>query len=274
MYLMHVDFAVSFDAIGRIFGRDRTTVSHACRVVEDGRDDIWLDCRLAAIELACRQGRRTGAAPAGPEMRAGARRRKPASARHEHGLAADVDPHRAQHLALAARRIETDAGAMRLLVNESESPLAWLARRKGRDGRAMIGPHQFLAGERLRGDFTRAQLTPRVTSRWEASTGSGGGRAGPAEMTDLIVGARQRVRHALEACGPEFAGVLMDVCCFLRGLEDVERERGWPPRSAKVVLQLGLDRLARQYGLRTEVRGAASARIRTWLAEGAAFDVE
>ena len=93
-------------------------------------------------------------------------------------------------------------------------------------------------------------------------------------MTDLIVGARQRVRHALEACGPEFAGVLMDVCCFLRGLEDVERERGWPPRSAKVVLQLGLDRLARQYGLRTEVRGAASARIRTWLAEGAAFDVE
>lgn len=53
MYLLHVGFALSFEAIGRMFGRDRTTVSHACRVIEDGRDDIWLDCRLAALELAC-----------------------------------------------------------------------------------------------------------------------------------------------------------------------------------------------------------------------------
>ena len=53
MYLLHVDFALSFEAVGRMFGRDRTTVSHACRVIEDGRDDIWLDCRLAALELAC-----------------------------------------------------------------------------------------------------------------------------------------------------------------------------------------------------------------------------
>lgn len=56
MYLMHVGFAVSFDVIGGIFGRDRTTVSHACRVIEDSRDDIWLDCRLAALEVACRKG--------------------------------------------------------------------------------------------------------------------------------------------------------------------------------------------------------------------------
>ena len=53
MYLLHVGFALSFETIGRMFGRDRTTVSHACRVIEDGRDDIWLDCRLAALELAC-----------------------------------------------------------------------------------------------------------------------------------------------------------------------------------------------------------------------------
>jgi chromosomal replication initiation ATPase DnaA len=53
MYLMHVGFAVSFDVIAKVFGRDRTTVSHACRVIEDSRDDIWLDCRLAALEVAC-----------------------------------------------------------------------------------------------------------------------------------------------------------------------------------------------------------------------------
>jgi chromosomal replication initiation ATPase DnaA len=56
MYLAHVGFALSFAAVGRMFGRDRTTVSHACRVIEDGRDDAWLDRRLAVLERACRRG--------------------------------------------------------------------------------------------------------------------------------------------------------------------------------------------------------------------------
>ena len=53
MYLAHVGFALSFEMIGRAFGRDRTTVAHACRVVEDARDDVWFDCRLAVLERAC-----------------------------------------------------------------------------------------------------------------------------------------------------------------------------------------------------------------------------
>lgn len=177
---------------------------------------------------------------------------------------------RAEHLTLASREVMTESGIARVMVNDSESPLAWLARRKGRDGRTMIGHSQFIAGEKLRADFTRAHLAPRVTSSWSGiarGKNCGGGDAGT--MTDVVIAARQRVRLALEACGPEFSGVLMDVCCFLRGLEDVERERGWPARSAKVVLQLALDRLARHYGLRDN--GPESAHIRTWLAEDAAF---
>ena len=56
MYLAHIGFALNFETISRVFHRDRTTVSHACQVVEDGRDDIWLDCRLEALELFCRSG--------------------------------------------------------------------------------------------------------------------------------------------------------------------------------------------------------------------------
>jgi hypothetical protein len=56
MYLAHTGFELSFATIGKVFERDRTTVAHACRVIEDGRDDIWLDCRLEALGLFCRSG--------------------------------------------------------------------------------------------------------------------------------------------------------------------------------------------------------------------------
>ena len=182
-----------------------------------------------------------------------------------------IDPQRARHLSLETRQILTDDGVAAVLVNDSESPLAWLTRRKGRDGRAMISPHQFIAGEKLRADFTRGNLARRMTANWEAPGRARGSGHSPGEMTDVMVTSRQRVGQAMEACGPEFSGVLMDVCCFLRGLEDVERERGWPARSAKIVLQLGLDRLARHYGLAAETRGQGG-RLRTWLAEDAAFE--
>jgi hypothetical protein len=186
----------------------------------------------------------------------------------------EVDRFRGQHLKLAAADAETPAGRVRLTVDLAESPLAWLARRKGRDGRPLIEPAQWQAGERLRADFTRAQLMPHITANWTNRAGDDG-RAGTltVTLTERIVAARQQVRQALERAGPEFSGLLIDVCCFLKGLDDVERERGWPRSSAKVVLQLGLDRLARHYGYGAEARGAARAPVRTWLAEGAGFVV-
>jgi hypothetical protein len=72
------------------------------------------------------------------------------------------------------------------------------------------------------------------------------------------------VRHALDAAGPEFIDLLVDVCCFLKGLDDIERERRWPARSAKVVLQLGLSRLARHYGYDAVARGPSRAPLRVW----------
>jgi hypothetical protein len=183
--------------------------------------------------------------------------------------ASDIDPVRARHLALGSREIVTAAGRIVVTVDDGESPLAWLARRKSGDGAPLIDAAQFESGERLRADFTFAQLMPRTTSDWNAAaaSGRGGPGGGAAGMTDAVVAARQRVRHALEAVGPEFAGVLVDVCCFLKGLEQVERERRWPSRSAKVVLQLGLDSLARHYGYRREIRGAAQQPVRGWRAE-------
>jgi hypothetical protein len=188
-----------------------------------------------------------------------------------------VDPFLAQHLDLAQRAVDTPHGRAEITVDDAESPLGWLARRKGRDGRPLVEPVQVQAGEKLRLQFTRANLTPKTTSNWSGPIAQGrraGGGGGAAAVADVIVAARQQVRRALDAAGPEFSGLLVDVCCFLKRLEDVERERGWPPRSAKVVLQLGLDRLARHYGLAAEAQGRPHAHIRTWLAPDATFVVD
>jgi hypothetical protein len=182
-----------------------------------------------------------------------------------------IDPFLAQHIGSAQAEVETPNGRAALPLDPTESPLAWLARRKGRDGRPLIEPVQLQAGERLRADVTLAQMLPRVTANWTSSVASGRrSDNGALNFTEAAIAARQRVDHAFAALGAEFTGLLLDVCCFLKGLEDVERERHWPPRSAKVVLQLGLDRLARHYGYVAQARGKPRAQIRNWTAPDAA----
>lgn len=50
MYLAHVVFGASLAEIGIAFGRDRTTVSHACGLIEDLRDDPAFDAELERLE--------------------------------------------------------------------------------------------------------------------------------------------------------------------------------------------------------------------------------
>ncbi|HPG89948.1 MAG TPA: DUF6456 domain-containing protein [Hyphomicrobium sp.] len=137
-------------------------------------------------------------------------------------------------------------------INLDESPLAWLARRKDKDGKAMLSDAEVSAGERLRADFYFAQMTPRVTANWSnLLSESGGRRSAPGhgvEMSDSAIAARERVRLALSAVGPDLAGMLIYVCCYLKGLETAEKSCGWPQRSGKVVLQIALRQLARHYG--------------------------
>jgi hypothetical protein len=52
MYLMHTQFSRIYSAVGRFFDRDRTTVSYACALIEDMREDPGFDQRVEAIERA------------------------------------------------------------------------------------------------------------------------------------------------------------------------------------------------------------------------------
>lgn len=52
MYLAHVGFGLNLSQVGLAFGRDRTTVRHACALVEDRRSEPAFELALAALESA------------------------------------------------------------------------------------------------------------------------------------------------------------------------------------------------------------------------------
>ncbi|MGE0279963.1 MAG: DUF6456 domain-containing protein [Rhizobiaceae bacterium] len=160
------------------------------------------------------------------------------------------NPFQDQHRELATVTILLPGGPGQAQVNINESPLAQLARRRGKSGVPFLSTAEFRAGERLRSDYTRGNIMPRLGANWVASvsTGKRGGDVGSmVELTDAALAARQRVERAVDAVGPELAGILIDVCCFLKGIETVEAERQWPVRSAKVVLKTALAALSRHY---------------------------
>ncbi len=184
-------------------------------------------------------------------------------------VAEAADAFRDQHAEIALEAIAGTTGPAKVTINAAESPLDWLRRRKDRDGKPLIDTASYEAGERLRRDLTFGGMMPSVTARWGGGIGSGGGAVrDPAGATDSMIAARQRVRNAMADVGQDFADLLLDLCGFLKGLETIERERHWPPRSAKVVVRRALRRLGEHYGLETEGRGPERSRgLRTWVAE-------
>ncbi len=149
-------------------------------------------------------------------------------------------------------------------INLAESPLQWLASRKDLQGRSFLSTCEVEAGERLRRDFTMAGLTPQITAKWTPPQDRGRGVAGAQTYSDTVVAARQRISRACTALGPDLSGLLLDICGFLKGLQEVESARGWPVRTAKVVLKLALAQLARHYGLSDTATGRAHQPMRQW----------
>ena len=177
------------------------------------------------------------------------------------------EPFRAQHQRRTHGLRDVDSVRRTLLLNDGESPLGWLRSRKDRRGKPLIGEAQFEAGERLRADYGFAQMNTRVTADWSAAAPLDRARrsapANGAALRDEVLAAKDRVVKALNAVGPEVSGILVDICCELKGLEEAEKMNGWPQRAGKVVLQIALTRLAKHYGLIVEDRGRKRG-LRHW----------
>ncbi len=50
MYLAHTGAGLPLTAVAEYFGRDRTTAAHACRLIEDRRDDRKFDAEISELE--------------------------------------------------------------------------------------------------------------------------------------------------------------------------------------------------------------------------------
>jgi hypothetical protein len=136
--------------------------------------------------------------------------------------------------------------ARSVTINMAESPLGWLF------ARSLVSQRQYDAGERLRADWERAQLAPRVTMAWDAApiARGRGGSTGAPDLTGAQIDAKRRFDDAIAHAGPGLADILWRIVCAGEGMRDAETALGWPARAGKLVLTLALDRIADYYRVR------------------------
>jgi hypothetical protein len=170
----------------------------------------------------------------------------------------------------AAQHRQVVRAASGTLINLAESPLSRLGA-AGADGAPpFLAAHQVEAGERVRKLAERAKLQPRVTMSYDAAHTAGGkGSGAAAELTGMAAEARRTLSDVIRVLPADCAGVVLDVCGLLKGLQTVEIERGWPRRSAKLVLRIGLEQVAQHFGLSAVAVGRDTRRAHAWLGDGA-----
>lgn len=55
VYLCHTSFELSLARVATAFGRDRSTVAHACHAIEDRREEPQFDLWISGLETMLRQ---------------------------------------------------------------------------------------------------------------------------------------------------------------------------------------------------------------------------
>ena len=154
-------------------------------------------------------------------------------------------PERIPQLNESLNAADTDQGKSSF-SSPVETPLAVLARRRDKSGKAFLCPTLVAAGQRLREDFEIGGLARCNHGTWDQCL------LEAAPEAALSKDSRQReavarVAAALRELGPGLGDVALKCCCYLEGLEVTEQSLGWSARSGKIVLRIALQRLKRHY---------------------------
>lgn len=163
--------------------------------------------------------------------------------------AAGGEGYLAQHAPLETRVVidaDGDERAVRGVVRSVV--LRKLSALRDANGAPWLNAAEIKAAETLRGDWEAAQAGLTRGSDWSAPPigGSARGVSNAQERAMAVrCDARRRMADALETLAPPLRRVVERVCLHEDGLEALERSEGWPARSGKIALKMGLAQLAR-----------------------------
>lgn len=153
-----------------------------------------------------------------------------------------------QHAPLEARTLVDADGDARVHQGVQRSVvLQRLAALRDGKGAPWLSGVELSAAQTLRTDWEVSQRGLTRGSDWRAppigSSARGASNAQERAMA-MRCDARRRVAEALEALAQPLRRVVERACLHEDGLEALERSEGWPARSGKLALKLGLAQLA------------------------------
>lgn len=155
-----------------------------------------------------------------------------------------------QHHAIVSRDVIDSDGAFRKVRGvDAEAPMRRLAALKGPNGEPWLSQAELSAAGKLRSDWSVGELGLVRGSDWLGAPM--GTTRGPANAQEAAMArrcdARRRLADALAKLAKPLRRVVERVCLYEEGLEALERSEGWPARSAKLALKLGLAQLAEDF---------------------------
>jgi hypothetical protein len=170
------------------------------------------------------------------------------TARAARAAAAPGEAFFAQHGSVIDRVVMDPTGEMRKARGYSPfQALLRLARLRDAQGAPWLAPHEMAAAKRLRADWEAGQAGLMPGSDWTALPRSPNARGpGNAREGALAVGldARARLERELSLLAPPLRRIVEALCLHEVGLEEFEKSKRWPARSAKIALKLALAQLA------------------------------
>ncbi len=158
----------------------------------------------------------------------------------------DGEGYQAQHAPIVERAVMDGAGDVRIARGfDVHAPLRRLAALRNGRGEAWLDARELAAAERLRHDWHAAEIGLLRGSDWRAPPHASAPRASSHDGAMAArCDARRRVEDRLRALAPPLRRVIERVCLQEEGVEALERAEGWPHRSGKLALKLGLAQLA------------------------------
>lgn len=157
----------------------------------------------------------------------------------------------AQHLAIEQRSVVDESGfTVTVQGVVQDALLRRLGGLSNGAGVAWLNANELAAARLLRADWELSQrgLTrgSDLTAAPQSRSARGPGNAQERRLA-IRCDARRRIADALDELAQPLRRIVERVCFSEHGLAAIEREEGWPARSAKLALKLGLAQLASAY---------------------------